>query len=503
MHVHAQVHGLARNSSTISTCRLLAHTAGARFSRSILIVIAAVAFSILCLSAPADASAIWYVKHPPLIWPQGGTSGHSWSDPVPLEYALLNASAGDEIRVQEGTYIPTPPPSGDPREAAFSITKSLTLVGGYHGDETGQPLGCPGLTILSGDLNNNNPINLDNTYHVVTLKGAGAKVIINGFNIQHGKAENFSDPYNLLDPRNLGAGLYISSRMDVEISNVLFFDNSTDGIGAGIYCKGSLLHLKQDIFYNNPHNGNALGGGGGMYCANSTVRAANVVFQENGNNTANGGALFLTGAGDYQFANCVFFKNHASSGSGGAAYLADSCTPSFFNCSFGDNDSTSGAASSIDVSTLNPSGGCFLSNCVFFNATTGGKHFTLHPMGSTFTAASCYLYSVTGDPLPTDVSAPGFPNVGPPAYPSYIPVSLALHPTTPLSIREGGDPSLLPTDVTDLDNDGNTTELIPVDREGMPRITGIPGVLSMGAYASGYTQGDPALGYNNPSRCNP
>ena len=54
---------------------------------------------------------------------------------------------------------------------------------------------------------------------------------------------------------------------------------------------------------------------------------------------------------------------------------------------------------------------------------------------------------------------------------------------------DAGDNAALPPDTTDLDNDGNTTEPIPVDQDGEPRI--IDGVVDMGVYEYVYqTPGD-------------
>lgn len=73
-------------------------------------------------------------------------TGASWETSVSLSFALSKAKSGDTLRLAQGSYYV---PFNGP---AFSITKSLTLVGGYaRGQSTReQPSGDASTTILYG-----------------------------------------------------------------------------------------------------------------------------------------------------------------------------------------------------------------------------------------------------------------------------------------------------------------------------------------------------------------
>ena len=127
----------------------------------------------------------------------GNDDGTSWSDAyTSLDNAIANAGLLSEIWVAQGTYKPS---TGTGREATFLVNKVITVYGGFNGTESNledrDPLN--NLTILSGDLNGDDNATLteaeatrqDNSYHVITLKGAfSSGGVFDGFTITGGNA---------------------------------------------------------------------------------------------------------------------------------------------------------------------------------------------------------------------------------------------------------------------------------------------------------------------------
>lgn len=78
----------------------------------------------------------------------GTGTGESWEDPCSLQGALNDASAGEEIWVAEGTYIP-----GDSQGDTFEVTEEVRLYGRFAEGDTGFADRTPeNQTILSGEI---------------------------------------------------------------------------------------------------------------------------------------------------------------------------------------------------------------------------------------------------------------------------------------------------------------------------------------------------------------
>lgn len=89
----------------------------------------------------------------------------SWGAACTLQRALTVAVAGDEIWVQQGTYMP-----GTARADTFAIPNGVAVYGGFVGTETArsQRNPDPASTILSGDIGTVGN-RTDNSFHIVTI----------------------------------------------------------------------------------------------------------------------------------------------------------------------------------------------------------------------------------------------------------------------------------------------------------------------------------------------
>ena len=107
------------------------------------------------------------------LWATGDCS--TWANACGLQAALDAAQVGDQIWVAPGTYTPT---VGVGQYAAFTLTKSVALYGGFPATGTpvfGDRAPKTHVTTLSGDrLGNDGPNftnNSENSYRVVTAIG--------------------------------------------------------------------------------------------------------------------------------------------------------------------------------------------------------------------------------------------------------------------------------------------------------------------------------------------
>ena len=188
-----------------------------------------------------------------------------------------------------------------------------------------------------------------------------------------------------------------------------------------------------------------------------------------------GGAL----AGGGAFTNCLFSGNYASS-MGGAALVIDA---TFTNCTFVGNRLTYTNVSSGAIHNWQ-NGDSRIENCiVYFNEANGPPILQAQitaQNGTVTVENSC----VQG----WDSSLPGQNNIG--DNPLLLDADGAdnqygtsddnsrLADSSPS--RDTGSNDLVPADGLDLDSDGNTTELTPLDLDGLRRI--VNGTVDMGAF---------------------
>jgi hypothetical protein len=298
-------------------------------------------------SAPAvlvvGTKNIWHVK----ANATGSNNGSSWTHAfTSLNSALSAAIDGDEIWVAAGTYKPSG--SGN-RDAYFSISKVLTIIGGFAGNEVVASARNwnANLTILSGDLSSNDTgpggNQGDNSKRVVVYEGGG-NAVLDGFRINGGNAPGSGQP-------DAGAGIYVGEGRTASIRNCTFYWNYAVSYGGGLASYGfGSVSLDRCYFH---HNSAPFNGGGGLFLDSSP--GSHCIIKRslfaNNSGSACGGALFHYGTTAY-IENSAFVANSSGGGMqsgigagairgfGGAAWIT--------NCTFSGNTNTRGTEGAIN-----------------------------------------------------------------------------------------------------------------------------------------------------------
>jgi len=325
----------------------------------------------------------------------GNGSGLSWADASDNLQAMIDSSsAGGEVWVAAGTYIPESLPglseSPDSRSVSFVLKSGVGVYGGFLGNETRRSDRdfVANETILSGDAGISGD-NSDNAYHVVlSLRNTG-NTILDGFTIKDGYAGG-SGSYTVSDNtvlHNSGAGIYVQESHGLSMHNLKITGNtiSGSGQGAGLFMKSSTLVLmNSEITSNNISGATAMGGGffslgevnaintfrfSGVKINNNTsqrtagggyIRYYSVAEMEDvemdGNAGTEGAALHTVGQLDFQ--NLIkitrgVFKNHAASGNGGAFLVAQYVSLELYETEFSNNSGGSQGGSIYITGNLN------------------------------------------------------------------------------------------------------------------------------------------------------
>jgi len=174
----------------------------------------------------------------------GADTACTQADPCLLQSALAQAQGGDTIYVAEGTYTGT-------GGAVITITRSVTLYGGWDSTSTAPPARDPDVhpTTLDGE----------GTRQVVNISG-NVSPTIDGFVVTGGLAPD-------------GGGVYIYDASPIIQGNVITANRTTsggvydDGRGGGIWVGGA----SNAIIIHNRILSNTSGYGGGIYHHGSTV----------------------------------------------------------------------------------------------------------------------------------------------------------------------------------------------------------------------------------------
>lgn len=367
-----------------------------------------------------------------------------------LQDALDVATTGNTILIAEGTYYPDQGDSVTPgdRAASFELTNNVSLIGSYAGYGNTNPDARDidtYTTILSGDLNNNDAWGTlyknDNSYRVVSITDCpSCSALLDGLIITGGQADG---PV----PYNSGGGVYIDGTNPTLINCTI--SGNTAVLGGGISSNNdsspSILNCK--ITGNN-----ALVFGGGLYCYFNNINLTNCLIAGNYSYQAEyiGGSAILNLGSSLNISNCTIMDNMAPNGMAITSLTWLSPATNYL---------------AINNSILYNGGNEILTN----HTETTSVYYTDIQGGWTGTGAG----NINKDPLVVDLGAWTIND-------EYIEGDFHLQSASPC-IDEGND-SLLPNDEGDLDQDGNTSEQLPVDLDEADRVLGTQ--VDMGAYES-------------------
>jgi predicted outer membrane repeat protein len=438
----------------------------------------------------------------------GAGNGLSWTDAYPeaKDAVVRGLSGPTEIWVAAGSYTP-----GTEREDTFTLLSGMELYGGFPSGGGGGSFEVRDWenypTILSGEIGDSAKTS-DNSYQVVLAYKAKGGTVVDGFTVQEGNADGYyhaihGPPYQYMltqrctTYKKIGGGL-CSDESDLTLNDMVFrdnygeigggiyhiygslfldqvnFDNNNSGVGGGIYNTLDDLDSSGAVFRNNTAEY-----GGGIFTQDADVDLVNTIFE--GNTTDwGGGGMYFSGGNVVQLSNALFSGNLAQK-NGGAMFIEQGSTITLIN-----NTISANQAILEGGGIYNHQSEANLSNTIMWgNQAPTGEDVLLN--GGTFTAfnslikTGCPPAGLCGNLLTVDPLFQRSPDAGTDgtwgtADDDYGDLRLAI----PSPAIDAGDNSAVWTDIFDLDEDGDTVEMVPFDLSGRPRFYDTAGVADTG-----------------------
>lgn len=367
------------------------------------------------------------------VKPDGAGTACSQANPCALQTALEQAGDGSTIYLAQGIYTGT-------GTAVISITRSITLAGGWNGAPAGPVLRDPaaypttldgegarrvvsigrfitvtieGLTITNGVVTDMGAgffaedanltlrhttiySNVADSHTATNTLGGGGYVLGGTFQLLSSTVRA-NDAWCPECPRTQGGGLYIYGATAVTIEDSLLEANDA-WIGSGLEFDGGSgrrpILIRRTIFRDNGWGlspGGGVGGyAGGAHLAWAVAHIEDCLFEHNraGNDT---GALYFTG-GELLLARSVFRNNEAHNTAGVELWNTSPFT--LTNNLIADNRPGLGAEAGA-LSIRSNSTGSLLHNTIARNTGTRGGYGIEVNSGQPITLVNTILVSHT------------------------------------------------------------------------------------------------------------
>jgi trimeric autotransporter adhesin len=348
----------------------------------------------------------------------GANNGTSWTNAYTnLQDAIAELNdvkfgGPGEIWVAKGTYKPTTTTN---QTISFQPGLGDKLFGGFAGGELSRSLRNPRLneTVLSGELGAPGPTG--NSNHVVRISSSfvNESTVVDGFTVRDGLTVNGSVH---------GGGILIESSASPTIANCLFTANTGNGSGAvRIEGQDGAPTLINCVIAGNPATAPGLPG------------------------------VTINGAAPH-FINCIVAGNTAP-GSTATSFNASSGQPTLTNCLLFGN--TAGGSASLSAQMLVQNPGTLLSHTAIQGFVAGS-----FPLA---TVVNCLAIGSDGGVI--DANGPD--NVFGTTDDNYTPFGCS-------ALVDAGTVAPMPSDVADVDDDSNTTEVWPLDYVNGSRLVDLP-----------------------------
>ncbi len=447
----------------------------------------------------------WYVDKG--VNAAGVCDGNSWATALPdLQFALRGAAlhgGNVEVWVRKGIYYPT---GGTDRTVSFKVPTNLRLYGGFAGTEATlaeRTAARVNVTYLSGNIGNTGS-SADNSFTVVDAKNTTFSTLVDGFFITSGNASGTGGndgrgagirmdgglavfrTCNIINNMATvaGAGAHSQGGAPTFVDCVFFNNDCTNGEGGAIYNNnvGSLLDV-----WNCQFLGNRSGGpGGAILCAGAPSRVVNCLFSGNYSLTG-GGAIYATGATANVLVHSSTFSRNASGQSVGGMYIRNGADLTMHSTILWGN---------LDANST----------------TVEQKQLSMDSLGSGSTYTMTYS-TVQGLQIFNGVGCngtdPQFVNaLGADGVAGNFDDNLRLRNDSTM-INAGNTP-VIPFDTFDVDGNGVTNEILPIDLDRKPRrqlaashpVTGVGpapcvdrGAYEFVAQCAGDTNGDNVVNF--------